>query len=50
MIKNNRDKGYGVRCGDDELINIVEVKNKLELKKRKVMEFETLKKEIEGWM
>lgn len=50
MIKNNRDKGYGVRCGNDELINIGEVKKRSELKKIKIMEFEKLKKEIEGWM
>jgi hypothetical protein len=38
------------RVDNDELVNIIEVKNKLELKKRKAMEIETLKKEIEGWM
>lgn len=49
-MKNNRDKGYSVRHNDDDLINIGKAKEKLEEKKRKLMEFEKLKKEIDGWM
>lgn len=49
MIKNNRDKGYSVRCSDDELINIGEAKEKLELKKRKIAELRKLQKEIGEW-
>jgi hypothetical protein len=50
MIKNNRDKGYGVRYDDNELIDIGKAKKILDERNRKKLEHEKLEKEIEGWM